>query len=66
MEALEVDGEGSDSVPWHLVFTLNSKKYVLHVNSNGNTVTAIEVSYEFDCFPCMRHFDWSLKIGKLF
>lgn len=51
MIATEVDGKGPNTVGWCFVFTLDNKKYALHVNKTDNTVTAMEVSYEFDCVP---------------
>ena len=56
--------KGSSANYWHLVFELEGTKYALHVEND--TVTAIEVSYEFDYVPYMRRFDCSLKINKLF
>ena len=33
------------------MFTLDSRKFALHVEND--TVTAIELSYEFDSYPCV-------------
>lgn len=39
-------------IGWRFVFTLDNKKYVLHVK-NDDTVEAVEVSYEFDFVSCI-------------
>lgn len=50
--AKEADDKGSAVTGWRFVFTLDNKKYVLHVE-NDDTVTATKVSYEFDFVSCI-------------
>ena len=48
MEFKEADA-GPDAICWRIVFKLNNKEYALHVDNN--TVTALEVGYEFRFLP---------------